>query len=221
MNLEKAMAELPALRSFIDFVNQQVGVYCDCLASFRGNKVRIERQIPRALHPAGRRIENGRPVIMHVSLEDPTLPDVIHQRIVRADKFVADNSEAGLNERQLCWSIIVFMYAYWEDEIRPRIARVRGVATNEVRLDALGDLRILRRSIIHSGGTIAANEHAKLKVMADLCKPDKRIVLTHDQMHHVFVHVKQAIAKLILDYAGHVPGAPTPTDIVGVAIQNP
>lgn len=37
---EKAKAELRILRRFIDFVNRQVGVYCDALASFNGNKVR-------------------------------------------------------------------------------------------------------------------------------------------------------------------------------------
>ena len=76
---EKAKAELPILRRFIDFVNREVGVNCDALASFNGNKVRIERQIPRAQRPTGRRIEEGRPVIVWASVEDPASPDVIHQ----------------------------------------------------------------------------------------------------------------------------------------------
>ena len=44
MDMKKTLAEVDILRAFIDFVNKQVGVYCDCLASFEGNKVRIERQ---------------------------------------------------------------------------------------------------------------------------------------------------------------------------------
>jgi hypothetical protein len=43
----KATAELPILRNFMDLINRQVGVYCDALSSFNGNKVRVERQIPR------------------------------------------------------------------------------------------------------------------------------------------------------------------------------
>jgi hypothetical protein len=39
MDMTKALAELDVLRGFIDFVNRQVGVYCDCLSSFYGNKV--------------------------------------------------------------------------------------------------------------------------------------------------------------------------------------
>jgi hypothetical protein len=221
MDFEKAKAELPILRCFIDFVNRQVGVYCDCLASFRGNKVRIERQVPRALHPVGRRVESGRPVIVHASVEDPKSPDVIHHRIVRADEFISANSEAGFNEQQLCWSIIVFIYAYWDEEIRLQIAKVRGVATGDVVLDELGDLRILRRSIVHNGGSVSTAEYSKLKLMTSLCRPGEKIALTHDQMHHVFVYVKQAVGRLILEYTGQLPGAPDPTDIVGVAIENP
>jgi hypothetical protein len=40
-------------------------------------------------------------------------------------------------------------------------------------------------------------------------------------MHKVFVHVKQAIAKLILEYTGDLPGAPKASEIMGIAIQNP
>ena len=66
---DKATAELPILRGFVDFVNQQVGVYSDCLSGFRGNKVRVERQKARVQRPTGQRIENGRPVIVWTSVD--------------------------------------------------------------------------------------------------------------------------------------------------------
>jgi hypothetical protein len=119
MDMTKALAELDVLRGFIDFVNRQVGVYCDCLSSFYGNKVRVERQVARVTRPASRRIENGQTVITWASLENPTRPDVIHHRTIRADEFIAANSEAGFNEHQVCWSIIVFIFSYWDEEIRP------------------------------------------------------------------------------------------------------
>ena len=99
MDFEKVKTELPILRNFMDFLNRQVGVYSDCLASFSGNKVRIERQIPRVQRPTGRRIENGQPVIVYASVEDPSLPDVIHHRIIRSDEFISANSEAGFTRR--------------------------------------------------------------------------------------------------------------------------
>jgi hypothetical protein len=172
IDMEKALAELEVLRGFIDFVNSQVGVYMDCLAGFEGNTVRIHRQVARVRRPTGRRIENGQPVVMYASVEDPSQPDVIHRRIIRADDFISANAQKGFNEQQVCWSIIVFMFAYWDEEIRPQIARIRAVDAKEVRVDALGDLRIVRHSIIHNKGVISSADHGKLRKMADLVQPE-------------------------------------------------
>lgn len=215
------LAELDVLREFIDFVNRQVGVYCDCLAGFEGNKVRIERQVARVNRPASRRIENGQPVIVWASVEDPSRPDIVHHRIIRANAFMEANSEAKFNEQQICWSIIVFLFAYWDEEIRPRIATIRGVEPNQVQVNALGDLRILRKGIVHNGGAVSATDHAKLKVLPHVCKPNEKIAFTHDEMHTVFVAVKNAIGSLILEHTGHLPGAPKPDEIVDIGISNP
>ena len=209
--IEKAKAELEVLRGFIDFVNCQVGVYSDCLASIEGNKVRVERQVARISRPTSRHIKNGQPVITWASVEDPSSPDVIQHRIIRADEFIRVNSEGSFNEQQVCWSIIVFLFAYWDEEVRPKIARIRGVKPGDVKINALGDLRILRKSIVHNGGVLTATDHAKLRVLSGTCKPNAKIARYHDDMHKIFVAVKQAIAQLILDYTGDFPGAPRPT----------
>ena len=219
MDMTKALAEMDVLRGFIDFVNRQVGVYCDCLSSFYGNKVRVERQVARVTRPASRRIENGQTVITWASLEDPTRPDVIHHRTIRADEFIAANSEAGFNEQQVCWSIIVFIFSYWDEEIRPKVAKIRGVEPNEIQIDALGDLRILRKSIIHNGGVLEATEYAKLKTLNNLCRSGERIAPTHDEMHKIFIATKNAIARLILEYTAHLPGVPKPEELIDIAIQ--
>jgi len=220
MGTKEGYAELGILRDFIDFINQQVGVYCDCLSGFEGNKIRIERQIPRVQRPTSRRIEDGQPVIVWTSLEDPSSPDVIHNRITRSDEFIRLNSEAGFNEQQTCWSIIVFLFAYWDEKIRPQIADARSVPTNDVKIDALGDLRILRNSIIHNGGIISSTDHAKMKQMSSLFSPNASINLDHDEMHRIFVFVKQAVAELILHHTGDLPGAPKASELTDIAIQN-
>ena len=196
MQHERAMAELPILREFIDFINKQVGVYADSLAGFEGNKVRVERQVARILRPSSSKVENGQSVVMWVSVEDPSSPDVLHHRIIRSNEFVSQNLEAGFNEQQLCRGILVFIFAFWDEEIRPQIAKIRGIRPNEIELDALGDLRILRKSIIHAGGYISAVDYEKLKVMQDVCRPNSPIAPTHDRMHKIFVHLKNSIGRL-------------------------
>jgi hypothetical protein len=221
VDISKAVAELDVLRGLIDFVNRQVGMYCACLSGFEGNKVRVERQVARVTKPSSLRIENGQPVMTWTSLEDPASPDVIHHRITRASDFIAENAEAGFNEQQVCWSIIVFVFAYWDEEIRPQIAKIRGVQPNDVQIDAFGDLRILRKSIIHNGGVLEAADHAKLKTLSGICRADVRIAPTHDEMHKIFVAIKSAIGRLIIEYTGHLPGAPKAEEIVSIAIQSP
>ncbi len=220
IDFDKAMAELPILRDFVDFVNNQVGVYMDCVAGFQGNTVRIERQVARVQRRVATRNKDGQPVMMLASVEDPTSPEVIHHRIIRAQDFLRANSESGFNHRQVCWSIIVFVFAYWDEQVRPQIAAVRGVKTKDVKVDALGDLRLIRHAIVHNKGILASVEHAKLRKMATLFRPDARVVLSHDQMHSLFVFIKQAIGEIILTYTGHLPGAPAATQISDIAMAN-
>lgn len=219
-DFDKATAELPILRGFIDFVNKQSSVYMDCLNGFEGNTVRIERQVARVMLPIRKEVCDNQEVVIWDSMEDQSKHDVIHNSIRKRSTYVTDNAEAGFNEQQICWAIIVFMFAYWSEEIRPAIARVRGVKPGDIKIDALGDLRILRNAIVHATGVVTASEHAKLKNMADLSKPGERLVLNHNQMHRLFVLVKKAIGEIVLFYAGGLPGAPTPDEIVDIAIQN-
>lgn len=211
--------ELALLRDFSAFVERQQGVYCDCLAGFSGNKVRIEQQVPRVLHPTGRVIKDGKPTIVVTSVEDPSSPDVILQRITRTEDFIVANSEAGFNEQQICWAIIIFIYAYWNEEIRPRIGRARRVDAELIKLDVFVDLRVLRHTILHDNGLLLTSEHAKLRVMGALCRGDSLLAFTHEQMKKLFELVHQGVAQLLLEHTGHAAGAPAASEILKVAIQ--
>ena len=213
-------AELAIIRDFTLFLDRQLGVYCDCLAGFEGNKVRVELEIPRALRPAGREIKEGRPVVVWSSLEDPQSPDVIHQRIVRSDEFVAANSEAGFNEQQNCWAIITFVFSYWNEEIRPKVARARGLEPDDLMVGVFGDLRILRHDILHNNGMLPGAQHRRLSVLGSLCRPDVTIAFTHAQMKKLFELIHQGVAQLVLYHTGHLAGAPRAEDIVKTAVQN-
>jgi hypothetical protein len=157
--------------------------------------------------------------VIYASLEDPARPDVIHHRIIRSDEFMAVNSECAFNEQQVCWAIIVFIFAYWDEEVRPEIARIRSVEPNDIKLDAFGDLRTFRKAIVHNGGVVTASEHAKLRVLNDVARSDVVLAPSHEDMHCIFIALKQSIAHIILHYTGHLPGAPCADEIVGVAIQ--
>jgi hypothetical protein len=211
---------LGSLRDFIDFINRQVGVYMDAIGGFSGNKVRIGFQAARVRRRFGARKEiDGSNVIVSSSFEDPGRPDVILNRISSAPDYIANNSEGGFNEQQQARAIIIFIFAYWDEEIRPRLARAKNLSPNEIRVDALGDLRLLRRAIIHNKGILTAALHQKLKVMGDLFSPDSEIRVSYNTMHEIFVHSKRGVSQLITDHVGRRPGSPNMSEVKDVAIQ--
>lgn len=215
---DKALAELPILRDFIDFINRQVGVYTDSLSGFQGVKIRMERQVARIMRPT-RIFRDGEWVMTHSSLEDPSSPDAVHIRIIRADDLIAVNSNQGFNEQQVCWSIIVFLFTYWEETVRSNIARVRGIHHDEVRVNAFGDLRLIRNAIIHHKGVLSKAHHKQLVVVKELFEPEMQVRPTHTEMHKLLIAMKQGIAEILLHYVGHLPGAPDVRDIRGLGIM--
>lgn len=195
------------VKEFIDFVNQQVGVYMASIAGFSGAKIQMERQVARVLRAHSRRIdERGEPVITHQSFEDPTKPDIIHSRVITAEEFIRENSPEGSNHRQLAYSILVFIYTYWEDEVRPRLAEAAGIEQKEVNSEIMGDIRCLRNSILHSKGILTAEWHRKMVVLDECFAAGERIEISYELMHQIFVKVKQGCAKLVFAWQGVDPG---------------
>jgi len=177
------------------------------IAGFSGAKVQMERQVARVLRAQSRKKDDrGDQVITHQSFEDPQRPDVIHSRIVTADNFIQENSLGGINQRQLSYSIIVFIFTYWEDEIRPRLAEAAKVDPKDVKSEIMGDLRCIRNSILHTKGVFSPEWYGKLVVLKDCFAAGQQIEISYELMHQIFVKIKQGCAKLIFAWLGEDPG---------------
>jgi hypothetical protein len=208
------------VREYIDFVNVQVGAYMDALAGFAGHFTRVERQIHRMSRPSHKATSaKGEPVVVWASYEDPTQPDVIHNRIVRADDYLAINARGGSNEQQHARAIVVFLYTAWESDLRPRLAQASGVELNDIRSDIMGDLKQLRHAIIHARGILKAENHRKLKQLTGMFQPDQPVTIAYDDMHTIFVKVKQDCARLMFEWLKTPNAAALASDLRDVAIQ--
>ncbi|OGT72377.1 MAG: hypothetical protein A2W76_08475 [Gammaproteobacteria bacterium RIFCSPLOWO2_12_47_11] len=209
------------VKEFIDFVNLQVGVYMNSIAGFSGAKIQMERQVARVLRAQSRKKDaKGDLVITHQSFEDPQSPDVVHSRIITAEKFIEENSPSGINQRQLSYSVIVFIYTYWEDEIRLRLATAAGIDAKNVTSDIMSDLRCIRNSILHTKGVFTPEWHVKLVVLKDCFAVDEQIEISYELMHQIFVKIKQGCAKLIFEWLGVEPEGRFDIDqLKGFAIQ--
>ena len=208
------------VREYIDFVNQQVGVYMDAIAGFAGHYTRIKRQIHRINKPQKRGIdENGNNVIVYTCYEDPTKPDVIHNRIIRASDYLTANFKNGSNAQQLSQAAIVFLFTYWELEVRPRLAKARGVAVREVHSDIMGDLRIMRNAILHSKGVLDSNDYKKLLKLNNMFVAGHPVQISYENLHQIFILIKQDCARMLFEWL-NVNDAPIlPEEVVDIAIQ--
>jgi hypothetical protein len=208
------------IREYIDFVNRQVGVYMDALAGFAGHQTRIERQVRRINRPVDSRVDSeGQRVVVYASYEDPTQPDVIHSRIIRATDYIAANSKSGSNEQQHSQAVLVFLFTYWEEEIRPRLATSKNVELQEVRSDIMGDLRILRNVILHSKSILRSEKHRDLKKLSDMFLVDQPVHVSYEGMHRIFVLIKQDCARMLFEWLGVKDAPILPEEMVDLAIQ--
>lgn len=209
------------VKEFIDFVNLQVGVYMNSIAGFAGAKIQMERQVARVLRTQSRKTDaRGDQVITHQSFEDPQRPDVIHSRIVTTKSFIQENSPGAINQRQLSYSVIVFIFTYWEDEIRPRLAEAANVEAKDIKSEIMGDLRCIRNSILHTKGVFTPDWHKKLVILKDCFAVEEQIEVSYELMHQIFVKIKQGCAKLIFEWLGEDPGDRFDIDqLKGFAIQ--
>jgi len=210
------------VREYIAFVNQQVGAYMDALAGFAGHYARVERQVRRALR-SSRRVNPkvDADTVVWASYEDPTQPDVIHNRIVRAADYLAINARGGSNEQQHARAVLVFLFTYWEDEIRPRLAACSGVEKNAVQSYIMGDLRTVRHVILHAKSILRPDKHKTLKVLGTFFDVDRPLHIAYDDMHKIFALVKRDCARLMFEWLGVPDPVGQASQFVDVAIQRP
>ena len=61
-------------------------------------------------------------------------------------------SPGGIDSKICGYMCIVIIYQVWEEHARKEIADGMGVEKNDLQFDLMGDIRNLRRSIVHRGG---------------------------------------------------------------------
>jgi hypothetical protein len=209
------------IREYIDFVNQQVGVYMDAMSGFAGNHARVERQVCRVIRKSKLKENDEQPMVW-ASYEDPSKPDIIHNRIVRSSEYLSSNSVDGPNAQQHSQAILVFLFTYWEDEIRPRLAKSMNITVSEIKSDIMGDLRIIRNVILHSKGIIRHDKHKDLKLLREMFAVGQPVYISYEDIHKIFILIKQDCARLLLEWLG-MKNSPNlkPEEFADVALQLP
>ncbi|MES2686253.1 MAG: hypothetical protein V4706_05480 [Pseudomonadota bacterium] len=195
-------------QEFIDFVNRQSQAYMDAVGGFAGHKARVERQVARAQRPVKRESRDGLETVTWASYEVEDKPDVILHRIIRTTEYLADNSPGGSNEQQMVRAILVFMYAYWDEDIRHRWAAAKKMDATDIKIDIFGDLRLFRQALLHKKGVMPEEIFKKLKVLGYMVESGKAMHIDYEHMHDIFVKVKQAVGEMLLTDLDALESAP-------------
>jgi hypothetical protein len=94
---------------------------------------------------------------------DPNDSDAIELHRCTQGEFKVRNSKTGINQKFLGNMALVTIYQYWEDFHRSDIASDFGVEKDEVKSSIMGDIRLIRVSIVHHAGVALKNvEKCKL-----------------------------------------------------------
>jgi len=83
----------------------------------------------------------------------------------------------------------------------------------------MGDLRVLRNVILHAKSVMRSDKHAELKQLGGLFAIDEPVALSYENMHKIFVAVKQDCGKLMLDWLGVEDAPIQPEEIADISIQ--
>lgn len=115
--------------------------------------------------------------------------------------LIKASARDGIYAQQLRWSAIVWLYSVWEDRFRQQIADECGLAKNDIRGDAHGDLRRFRRAIVHAGGRLD-DEPTLLRYFT---RGDS-LQFSLDQMIDLFRQLTEELNVLGVHHYGADPG---------------
>jgi len=123
---------------------------------------------------------------------DEVTADEFQQRAISFGMLKARNSNSGHNLQFVANTCIVMLYQYWEDYFRKAIADELDVPKNNIKADIMGDIRIIRQSIIHNH-SIATSKVSKCTIL-DCLAAGEPIAFTDEQFYSLLDHVQQLIS---------------------------
>jgi hypothetical protein len=118
------------------------------------------------------------------------------QARIKMQDLVAFSSKGGLFTDTLAKSLIVLLYAEWDELYRHRIAKEIGVQASAVRADLMGDIRHVRHWIVHNKSIVGTKALTVLPWQVSAGSPlvisDEFFVQFMDQLNEMQVYLDGA-----------------------------
>ncbi|MFL6283454.1 MAG: hypothetical protein ACJ74Q_09975 [Pyrinomonadaceae bacterium] len=91
--------------------------------------------------------------------------------------------EEGFDMLKAAEAVVIIVYHIWEEKYRRNLTDRDGKPMDDIGSDIMGDLRLVRNSIIHNKG-IAKDDIVRCKVLKKF-KPGDRIALTKSDINQI------------------------------------
>lgn len=173
-------------------VKELFGIYLDTLMGFQLTLNGVENTRNNLASEKGETIEQ----INRYSFRHTTFfSERIHEETL--GDFIIRMSKDGRNTTFAANMCIISIFHYWEDHYRKAIADALNISKEDLKTDIIGDIRLLRNSIVHHNA-IALKEIEKCKIL-NLFKEHDIIKLSREDILYIINGVKNYTAKLKSD----------------------
>ncbi|MFG1784021.1 hypothetical protein ACGFIU_16420 [Rhodococcus oryzae] len=116
-----------------------------------------------------RNVYLGDPAVRINDADDPENEDEddhTPQSHWRRSEALRNLERGGLVDVLLSQQWIVSFFAQWDEIYRPRLAAAHGCEVNQIQVPLLGDLRLLRNSVVHNKGMVVKGWEQKAQVLS-------------------------------------------------------
>ncbi len=190
--------KVPIIIEYFRLVNSIFGAYMAITISLTDAVLNLEHRQEDLARTNNTTIESLDKQFLFMSLVDPLKPaDYPDPKDIRhwcsQGGFKKKNAPGGENQIMAANMCIVMLYALWEDHYREKIANAAGLNKNDVKIDIMGDIRILRNSIIHHGGFVITDK--KCRILAWF-KPGDKISVDLEQFAEIKCQIEIGLNEL-------------------------
>lgn len=209
----RGRGDSPSMSNLFDLIDEfdqvlddAVGLYLDSQAGLMRYGAFIEEMLEKSVRESGFTAEYLDDRSLTYGEGDPSDPSALALHSVTHRALKARNAfPGGKNHVLLGQRFIVDIYTFWEDEYRSKIAAALGRDRKTITSDILGDIRLLRISIIHHRG-VAKPEVERCKILKWFKEGDRIDISGDDKFKLIVSEIRRWLETFGAEVTGTSPG---------------
>jgi|GEM_PF-1197897 len=200
--------KIPAIAEYFRLVNAIFGAYLAITISLNEAVQMLERKQEEDVRNNKTTIEHLDKQFILINKVDPHKPSDYPEpenalNMCSQGGFKKKNAPGGDNQIMAANMSIVMMYAYWEARYRKKIANAAGLKDEkELKIDIMGDLGILRNSIIHHAGDMKTEKKCKILTWF---KPGEKINIDLEHFEMIKRGIETELSELSRELEKVIP----------------